>query len=196
MWCRGERSWIDSDNRPCENRIMRKLWNNLRVGTAWLTAFMLMIAATPHFRCVCPDGNVKLFCLNVVNPKTGCCCGGKCCSAKAGGQCCCSPSAGRAAERREEGCRACDRPVHASAGDQTKSRLEGSGCRKTLDSQTLFVASTERLIDRNDSGLSLFLPVADTFVALSPFVVRPFSWHNLQLPPPTDLVIFLQHFLI
>src|SRR5205807_1194809 len=59
-----------------------------RVGLAWVTAFMTLVTATPHFACRCPTGHVKPFCLALTSKTSRCCCAGACCS-QAGGGCCC-----------------------------------------------------------------------------------------------------------
>src|SRR6266436_2825992 len=79
---------VDPVGRACENDNMRTLWRKVRVAHAWLTAAALLVAAAPHFRCVCPDGRVKPFCLAVPSGPSGCCCGGTCCHGGQGGACC------------------------------------------------------------------------------------------------------------
>ena len=59
---------------------MRTIGRTALTGLVWLTAAMTLVAGLPHFDCRCPSGQVKPFCLATASKKTGCCCGGACCT--------------------------------------------------------------------------------------------------------------------
>src|SRR5438093_8553718 len=81
-------------------------------GLVWLTAAAIALAGVPHFTCLCPDGRFKIFCLNISSNNSGCCCGGKCCSAGKsccqGGTCCAAKKSGenkdRSGQAQSAGC--------------------------------------------------------------------------------------------
>jgi hypothetical protein len=167
----------------------------VRFGLLWVAALLTPIAGTPHVDCLCPDGHIKLFCLNFSLRPTACCCSGSCCSAGGGGCSCCAANApvhqvhGKVkaccAHAREEG--------STPAGD----RLGGTPCKKTLaeaDAQTL-----PRVTAAGHHHTTALTPAAAAVPVLAPGPSASsclLSWQSYRLPPPTDRVIAFQHLVI
>jgi hypothetical protein len=172
---------------------MRALRRKLLFARPWLMATALLFASTPHFRCVCPDGRVKPFCLAVPTGPTGCCCGGSCCSSKQGGHCCCCQTGGTG----KEGAGCCARHQARRGGPSCpQGRIQGTCCSKTPGDGLLAVEPGRPNGPEGPAGASTFLPPAVSVAAPAPFIDHQLSWQNHDLPPPTDLVIALQHILI
>jgi hypothetical protein len=72
---------------------------------------LTLVSATPHYRCACPDGRVKLFCLGIAT--RGCCCGQACCtsssSAHTGKKSCCRSKGSSSTPGYRAGCAGCSK---------------------------------------------------------------------------------------
>jgi hypothetical protein len=180
---------------------MRSLRHKLRVALAWLTATTLLVAATPHFRCVCPNGQVKRFCLNLPSGPTGCCCGGSCCAGSQGGQCCCQAGSG-AVDQSGSGRATCcarqgQREARQPAGPD--GHLRGACCTKTPASDFLAITSAPETGPESPSAspASFVAPASATFTSVvACWGPCRLSWQSHELPPPTDLVTALQRLTI
>lgn len=160
----------------------------------WLTVVTTLIASVPHFDCVCPNGKHKPFCLGVCSSRTGgCCCGGSCCVSASGEKCCGQAQQPSSDPQGEQSC--CGESKEQSKPDTPAkvNQVKGSCCTKTLAQGAFVVTPTKVTAEQN--GLSV--PVSPSTVVLpAPMPAASLlSWEH-QLPPPTDLVITLQHFLI
>lgn len=195
---------------------MRRLRRTVWKGFICLTAFMSLAASTPHFVCRCPNGQVKPFCLGPSSKTTGCCCGGACCCASGQGQDCCCRSSGTATggEGKKAACCCCSQhrktPVAETGqglrGHRHQLPAESSGtvpqfkstcCVKTLAQQSFVAATHVKTTISEDVTPGRCLLADSGLAALFPGVGRfPAPWQVHLLPPPTDLVITLQHFLI
>jgi hypothetical protein len=190
----------DLDERAVggKNGNMRFLGGAVQVGFVCLTALSTLIAGVPYFDCVCPNGNHKPFCLGVSSPQTGCCCGGSCCSSSAGKCCCCKAQDSSPDEQSEQSC-CCKSQQQSSTDAPAKGiRVEGSCCQKTLASNEFLSISPTKEIAKQNSMDRFFVPLPQP-VSVPPALAagrRLFSSHRCDLPPPPDLVITLQHFLI
>jgi hypothetical protein len=166
------------------------------VAHVWLTAFTTLFAGSPHLRCKCPTEHVKLIFL-VFPLRAGDCCRGACCATppeegtpqasnsptvkQEQRQCCCC----RGATRRnvEEG--------------ERHARLESLGCKRTLAEADPVLPSPQQTA--GDSLIvGLFLPGPAPALLISPLQTGSSlpPWESHHLPPPTDLVINLRHFII
>ncbi len=93
---------------------MPSLCRLFRIAHVWLLAVLMLASGLPHRQCVCPDGQVKWFCLRPANDPS-CCCNSACCAAcgatedtppTAAPCCCCRhPHQGAAGGLRETPCR-------------------------------------------------------------------------------------------
>jgi hypothetical protein len=157
----------------------------------WLTAAMTLVASTPHFSCRCPDGRVKPFCFGLPSKKAMCCCNGSCCAPDVEcGKTCCS---NQNAPARSCCCQ------HTGQG-HAKSANTGTFARAACCTKTL-VPQESRSLSRPESKVAKDL----SFGALLTAEAKPrqsfvTAIHRLrqdhERPPPTDLVVTLQHFLI
>jgi hypothetical protein len=172
---------------------MRCLRRALLAGFVWLTALSTLLAGAPHCRCVCPDGRIKPFCLALPMKFTGCCTSDACCLRTSesrpvkpvkAGSCCCQKAKARPG------------PVGVRLGNT--GRVENSGCKRALtDAAPADVTARQEIApDALAAGL-LVAPPSPGLPPRGPGAGRqPSSWQNHCLPPPTDLVVILQHFLI
>lgn len=146
-----------------------------------LAAFLTLLSGTPHLDCLCPDGHIKLFCLSFASGSSSCCCHGACCQAGAGEKkpaCCCH---GR----------------HARGHNAPGSGLSAPACRKTLaHSETAVLPARSAEQPHNAVTLAVLAPVAPVAVPPTEAACRRLSWQGYHQPPPTDLVITLQHLTI
>lgn len=174
---------------------MRSVRRSIQVVLVWLTAVTTLIASVPHFNCVCPNGNQKQFCfLSLSSSGAGCCCGGSCCAIDSVKKCC--DQGGLAAgSQGEQTCCCCETKgqskPQAPAND---TQFDGRSCTKTLASGESVVAPAKECNEQDSSGLSVPTSPLIPLRAVSP--VPCLSMEVYQLPPPTDLVITLKHFII
>jgi hypothetical protein len=184
------------------------------VTLVWLTAASTLLAGLPHFDCVCPNGRRKPVCFNVTDKNTGCCCGGSCCApdGKAGegavqgeerGGCCCRgdqdarPNGLRPARNETGG-----GPRHEGQAAKRKTddalQLDRTRCARTLAHPDDMAPALNKTGAKGSAALEPFaLPTAHSTPAPAPAAVPSRdSWLPSHAPPPTDLVITLQHFVI
>jgi hypothetical protein len=158
----------------------------VRLSLVWAAAFLTPVAGTPRIDCLCPDGHVKLFCLNFsLKPRPGCCDG--------------NHGAGQHAlyhSNHDQG-RACCRQAGQPRPTPGGNGIAGTSCKKTLaegDTQTV-PPVTAASLDHAAAALAL---AAVPFLA-SPAVAAPgclLSSPSSPLPPPTDRVIVFRHLVI
>jgi len=196
---------------------MRRLRKTATAFLVWATAISSLIGSTPHFNCRCPDGTVKPFCSGQATSESSCCCKGKCCCSTGGaGGCgqgksappqegksepsCCQESKTEAPSKSADG-----RPdeenvqkIGANPRSRSEERLviSRSCCQKTLikaERPTLVHQGTEP-VKQVEFGLVPLAPLTIGYNP-SPLALRD-GWSISRLPPPTDLVIAFQHFVI
>ena len=160
----------------------------------WLTAAMTLVAGTPRFTCLCPNGRVKLFCLGGIAKRSGCCCDGECCTKSdsvcptektstrqqvASTSCCCCQhhGAARAALANDSGC------------------FNGACCTRSLYRPEVSVITSPEKPVLKDVALQALLATQPFLSPKVPSEACCFGREH-QRPPPTDFVITLQHFLI
>jgi hypothetical protein len=185
------------------------------VALVWLTAASTLLAGLPHFECLCPNGQRGSYCLGIVTNATGCCCGGSCCISGRTG--CCTPTAGDDRGEPQQAPTCCGQQegedTPASEGESKGNcarqppspkpepqgdpvHVQSPGCEKTLAHAE--VLTFARADTSAPAPFDLCLPLVDRLSpALPPGAVYdPIDWVTYCIPPPTDLVIALQHFLI
>jgi hypothetical protein len=196
---------------------MRRLRKTAMALLVWATAVSSLLGSIPHFTCRCPDGTLKEFCSGQATSESSCCCNGKCCCSTGGaGSCCQGKSAPTQEGKTEPSCcqasiteapskSADGRPDEVNAqkiGPNPRSRPEEcvlisrSCCQKTLakaESRTLVRPETEP-VKQVEFGLAPLAPLCVGYNP-SPLALRN-GWSISRLPPPTDLVIAFQHFVI
>lgn len=153
-------------------------------GVVWATAAMTLVAGTPHFVCRCANGAIKPFCLGLVSPATGSCCGG------------CPGKACDAGNTSKPSC--CCHKAHArKATDAVGPQVQRQGCTRTLAQAALLVAPDDRPTTVKHLASDLAPAAGPVLIAAitSPASYR-MVWQTDRLPPPTDLVVSLQRLTI
>ncbi|HEY7328509.1 MAG TPA: hypothetical protein VH592_12750 [Gemmataceae bacterium] len=177
---------------------MLSLAKALWVVQVWMTAFTTLFASISPCQCVCPNGNRKLFCLGITCGTKGCCCCGACCGS--------GPADGSSAnvERtcveatNQKCCCCCCRGTAArdSATTAEHNHVQNKGCRLTL-SQAQIVTDSRRVLTVNDCLTAPLFREAPSLVLPIPITI-PFLWsyETYRPPPPPDLIVVFQHFVI
>jgi len=174
---------------------MKPVGTITRAVFGWLTAIMTLVAGLPHFQCQCPNGAVKPFCFGFFCSSSGCCCGDACASGAKE----CRPAAKAPPGRKGKAPCCCGRagrqPTRAPA--DPNPHVQTRGCAKSFaPQQNLAPAGAPKMI--GDQGIGgPFLPVALAFAHVDSAAARADDRGvHLPAPPPPDLVIVLQRFLI
>jgi hypothetical protein len=172
------------------------------VVTVWLTVPTMLLASSPHIDCVCPNGSKKPFCLSAVLGDSACCCRGACCSSsgpqkeKQTGCCCCKNKRLRQMSESEPSTSEVGR-VWTGAAHSSQPGVQQRGCEKSLAVTHAFIA--------DKSHTAIFGSPLVTWIMIqvpSEFFGPALSSTTLSvpvtssLPPPSDLVVVLCHFLI
>ena len=167
------------------------------------TAACTLIATTPHFTCRCPDGRVKAFCWALWMTSAKCCCdGNSCCSTE-------NSRAGSNPDGKEPSETCCGgknedtfpEPVHGDSGGQPQgprqslpeNAVSQSCCQKTLAQAEVFS------LKHGELKIAEAAPAPFIHVNLSCFSTATACvsvWQACRMPPPTDLVVTLQHLVI
>lgn len=170
----------------------------LLTAVVWLTAATTLIGGVPHFDCVCPNGNHKPFCFGFGCGGNGCCCAGSCCSCAANSSLVPGSSTHSAKATQSKSPCCCHKAKQPPrVGPNPSPQMQCPGCHKTLIQAELVVAPTEpnaaQLFTAEWSVIAVGIPL--DLVVPSPAGSWT-VWEPHRLPPPTDLVIALRHFLI
>jgi hypothetical protein len=173
----------------------------------WATAATTLTAGMPHFTCRCPDGHVKPFCWALWLGSSKCCCDrSSCCSTTelragttAGPEegsetCCCCSHKDRDTDTSREG-------VSRSSGDQPKgpeqprpeTAVSQACCQKTLADAEVYSLNPEEVKIAPSCHAAIIQVKLPSLTAASPCVCL---WQVCRMPPPTDLVVTLQHLVI
>jgi hypothetical protein len=169
----------------------RTIW----AGFSWLTAVMTLVTGLPHFQCQCPNGSIKPYCFGVFCSSTGCCCNNVCSGGPKGF---CRNGRGAAQGKGRAAC--CCRntgSLSAPGSSSGKPQVQTTGCQKSLVQQQHFVNSASTKVTHNRGAIDSILPAFTTFSRLDPArnTAAKQRIHSAA-PPPLDLVIVLQRFLI
>jgi hypothetical protein len=176
------------------------------VALVWLTAASTLLAGLPRFECACPAAQPGPASPDVKAKATGCCC--------------CAPEAGERGDQhpccQHEGQETCpDSPKRAGAvSGQAPSGLHGpqaatsptgspeltqARCAKTpLAPSRAVTAAVSKTHSGGWQAPELLAPTGACPVAAPSSCAAPsrHPWLTSHVPPPTDLVVTLQHFLI
>lgn len=159
------------------------------VGVASLTAVMTFIAGMPRIDCICPNGDVKHFCLGSA-AGSACCCAGSCCGRfvdTSGApnvqtpkrSCCCHTADGSTDKGQQE--KAGQNPCHRQLADTTTASIA------TISSGTL---------SSDASNVLYLIALPLSYRDIAPFAAPD----RLGSPPtpllPTDLLATCKRLLI
>jgi hypothetical protein len=162
---------------------MPTLRRRIHLGLGWLTALLTLVTGIPHFNCHCDNVRVKPFCLDWFVPAV-----------------CCREAPKEPAEPEA------DRPVccsccHPDPRDPASDPPEGAGigsrgCQKEwAGAEAAILPPAETGKAGLNPGLCWTVP-ASSSVSFSPEAgpSRLSEWSHA--PPPTNLVVVLQHYLV
>lgn len=162
-----------------------------RVTFIGLTALMTLVTGLPHFRCQCPNGSIKPFCFGYGCSGSACCCGGACPSSPA------EVRHGRAPAPARGRRAACCLAYATNPADGGRSggapHAQNRGCIKSFAQQQNLLPSRPGAADHDDGAAVAVLIFRHP--APSPALARIDRVH-LAVPPPPDLVILHQRFVI
>jgi len=196
---------------------MRRLRKTVTSILVWATAASSLFGSIPHFTCRCPDGTVKPFCSGQATPGSSCCCNGKCCCSTGNGDGCCCKGKSSPGQQESNGHSCCQQsktetPSKPAAGQPDESTQKtgpdprsGSDERlvisRTCCQKTLVKAESRTLVRPETKPAEqvdlLSAPLAPLNSGYNPSpLALPDGWKIYSLPPPTDLVIAFQHFII
>jgi hypothetical protein len=179
------------------------------VALVWLTAASTLLAGLPQLECLCPSGQCTTSPQGPAPREGGRCCCGSCCAAGQGGEkppkrmsCCsqndteqqtkpASPESKAAAGRRA------DSAGQGKPGPE-QARLQRPGCTAQLVQPEAFTSASANPDADGSLGpvLAAALPVCLCPPVSPGAAAGRTCWLAYCIPPPTDLVIALQHFLI
>jgi hypothetical protein len=162
---------------------MELLYKTAMVGQVWLTAVMTLLAATPQFTCICPNGSTKAPCVSLGMGSSGCCC---------------QPLKAANADRSiRKSC--CERHRDQKLDQRQGNRVQAGQkcCTKTLTPPQVTAVSYHKTVVERDVTLQALVLQS---VTLSPSSLATANGPTLcqinLTAPPTDLVEQLQRYLI
>jgi hypothetical protein len=162
--------------------VMGLLRRTTLVGGVWLTAAATLVAAFPDARCVCPDGRVMPLCFGPSScPQGDRSPGERPSAAPVPGKSCCQGEGARPTSEAQGG-----------------SSLSCGGCRRTLTPSALVAdaSASPHLAAKALAALGSAAPAAAS-LSPTPAAFGPQGgWMSCHAPPPTDLVVSLQRFVI
>lgn len=180
---------------PTMRRLRRISWTFVVLTTAAST----LLANAPLTVCACPNVPVRRP-NNASEPKTSsCCCGNNCCPASSDEGSCCNkkpaskkePQRSQPSDQKHENRRSGSSPSEATIGP--------SECQKSTvqpETSTLTNSEVKASDDLISVGLSANLITPEVAYSADSSPTSMLYWRDFRMPPPTDLVISLLHFLI
>jgi hypothetical protein len=165
------------------------------VAHVWLTAFTTLLAGLPHFRCQCPTEYAQPLSLSIPFPVGKCCGAGSCCPSSPEGPDHSGDFVTVSQAKRPCCCHAKSEPNTNNDGRHTQ--LKSLNCKRTLTDAAPALSSSQKITSENLVVELLVSNLAPPSLDLS-LQAGYFSppWQSHSQPPPTDLVVTLQHFLI
>jgi hypothetical protein len=157
-------------------------------GTVWLTAIITLIAGVPVSRCFCADGGEKSLLTPVSLPANSCCQCGTCSE---------EDDQPPLPTPTDDNHACCQHQTHAASGPSRDSgQFRSKSCVKSVAVMAPSTIPQEQKPDR-PSLTAVWIAVPQFTLALSVTANRPVAYFEVHLlPPPTDLVIALQHLVI
>ena len=166
------------------------------VARAWMLAITFLVAGIPDFQCRCSNGKVEVLCFGLPAQPSGCCCGGTCC-VRGGNASCCERSAPPVSQAvaRASCCGHQDKAVREQAARSSPPHC--NRCTRSLArTEVLGVTHTKTTAGEDLAAGPLHLPPKDVCLSSPQANLDPTCWQPYRLPPPTDLIVLLEHFLI
>ena len=175
---------------------MRPLRKMILTVVLGMTAMSTLIAGMPHSVCRCPNGQIKLFCLSSLF--SGQCCNGSCCSRETvRGNC---SQVGERSSELPQTSLTCCHCRHQPAAGTTGQGIQPSsgGCQKTMVAgQSVCERPTKSIANENmTSGKILFISHISTAFTSQATMHHALARYRCGSPPPTDLIVLHQHFVI
>lgn len=168
----------------------------LHLAVVWSLAVGTLIAGLPHIDCLCPNGNRKLFCFGSLSDTSSCCCdNGSCCTKDRG---CCGPGNHPPDRKPEHTCCSKNAKAKPSQSSETQIQSHSPGCKRTWQPGKvtgIFESTAKLAVDFNDGPIVL-LPTSTLDFSATNEGQCLLSFKTHPIPPPTDLVVTLQHFVI
>ena len=166
----------------------------LHLAVGWLAVAGTLATGSPHISCVCPNGNLKAFCFGIASNHGGCCCGGGTCCANDDGKS--RGDTNQAPVQKSEQC-CCANKAKSRADESSKPHLkDDSPCCKKTWKQGAITGAPQPDTTAKSERVVLLLSAPTCHVPTANDVPRLLSWQNHQIPPPTNLIVTLQHFII
>lgn len=165
---------------------MRACLKKARQGLGGLTAAMVFVTGIPHFECRCPDGNIKKWCFGIACTPEGCCCGDESCCCHEKGSCCSCPGESPDSEGQARSC-----AHQPTASGQWDDR----GCIRTLQQGDPIISSSPKSDVLPESPALVAIPCSSHTPVPQRLNVSN-TWRIPLTPPPTELIILFEHFLI
>lgn len=157
-------------------QFMARLRRTAGLGHVCLTVVAVMLAGLPQFHCRCSSTCSQPLALAVPSSASTCCCGGECCMNGADGPSCCG---------------------HSVPAEEPATPCSPAGCQWLLSPADPAALAFTKTTAAADTTAGPFLVTPAHPVALVSWTVpgQP-AWRTQALPPPTNLVIALQHLVI
>jgi hypothetical protein len=175
--------------------MMNAIGGITRAGFVWLTAITTLVAGLPYFQCQCPNGSIKPSCIGAFCSSSGCCCGDVCSGGRKDSRC--NSRAIPVRKGRPASCCAYANSRPTSKHSDGSPRVEGRGCQKSLAQQQQLApsAATKIVHDGGAADPAVLTSTIPTPLGSARTGAQMNGLH-LAAPPPHDLVILLQRFLI
>lgn len=172
---------------------MRRLRKLTGLFIVLATATSTLLASTPHYDCLCPDGSIRRFCFRSASGEESCCGVASCCSKESSSDEQPKPSCcGKQSKPKIKGTSFAGQSPRSKAVNEPSFR--GTCCQRILavpEAQASF--RTPEVVDQTPFVL---LAVADAEYLFPTTIQCQLIWQIHTLPPPTDLVTTLQRLVI
>jgi hypothetical protein len=169
----------------------------------WMTAAMTLVAGIPCTDCICPDGTRKTFCSGQSAKDTSCCAAAAEAKSQGGKSCCAGKKAARCAKNAGQTTPANDTKVALAPPQRPDQkpgpdgRVGAKGCSRVMADSRIPVLTPAEQTGTGSMVAAVLAPVSSLAVPiLTEAPACAAGWQSCRLPPPTDLVITLQHLVI
>ena len=174
-------------------RIRKIIWSFIVLATVAST----LLANTPLIVCACWTGQEKKLIVPTDAKSSSCSCGSNCCPSTDHQKPCCKKPADKKTMKPTLPLPT-DQPQDEQGTDPSHNEpaINSPDCQKTMAQPEVFSLNLREVTAGGVLIDFLQSPPSDQYDVLPVTFSSQVNWQAYRLPPPTDLVVALQHFLI
>jgi hypothetical protein len=153
------------------------------------TAASTLLANVPLAVCACSPVPVNQNARSEETSPSSCCCGNHCCPSTSNERSCCTPKA------TPKPTAVTSSPAKQKEMPTNEPTIKAPDCQQAVAPTKTF-SIEQRHGNANDVVILVHSAAVEPICHLRSGIASPLTWQVHRVPPPTDLVVAFQHFVI